>query len=204
MRTRVRTFLAISGFSPQIGVSTRKTSSRPIWSTRRSPKTGKTYRSIVAVQLSMDFAFRHRPRFASSARSAASRNVGTLASRLRASGSPPRRASRRFSNAASRASASVVSGQPPRPRSRRFPWMVSRWIQLFEPPGAMCRNRVPPSPCRPGSESARTRATVSFPMMPDPLSPRLYQRGILEPKGRARNHKARNPRVSCGYSLLRT
>ena len=142
----------------------RSTSSRPMASTRISPSTGSTRFAIPRSQLDVVLLFRQRARFASNVRSAASRNVGALVRRLAASGSPPRRASRRFSNAASRASRSVTSGNPPRPMSWRLPSMASRWIQLFDPPGAMFRNSVPPSPCRPGFVRPRTIAAFSFPM----------------------------------------
>ena len=104
----------------------RSTSSRPMVSTGMSPSTGSTRLAIPCNQLDVVLLFRQRPRFDSNVRSAASRNVGALARRLPARGSPPRRASRRFSKANSRASASVTSGQPPRPTSRRLPLMVSR------------------------------------------------------------------------------
>ena len=88
-RVRWRTRRAVSGRRVHIGVSTRNASSRRMRSTFMLPITGWAWRSKVAIQ---SFA---------------------------ASGSPPKRASRRFSNAWARASASETSGKPPNPRSWR-------------------------------------------------------------------------------------
>ena len=155
-------------------------------STGMSPSTGNTRFAIPCSQLAVVLLFRQRARFASNVFAAASRKVGALVRRLSASGSPPRRASRRFSNARSRASASVTSGQPPKPMSRRVPLTVSRWIQDFDPRGATRRYSVPPSPFRPGIDSAFSFATVSAPI----LSPRINQRSIGEPTGIERNCQA--------------
>ena len=83
---------------------------RPIMSTGKSPSRLKAWRSNCCIQVFSTLALRQRGRFASKVRSAASRKVGTLTLRFAASGSPPLRASFRFWNALSRASAKLTSG----------------------------------------------------------------------------------------------
>ena len=66
------------------------------------PMTGWAWRSRAAIQSFACLRFRQRGRSASHVRDAACRKVGGLARRFAASGSPPERASRRFSNACPR------------------------------------------------------------------------------------------------------
>ena len=62
------------------------------------PITGWAWRSRAAIQSFACLRFRQRGRSASRVRTATCRKVGGLARRFAASGSPPDRASRRFSN----------------------------------------------------------------------------------------------------------
>ena len=76
---------------------------------------------------------------------------GILDGRTVAVTSPPRRATCRLANAASRASARPTYAYPPSPRARRLPWTVNRCTQWrLRPPGSTTRKSVPPSLCRPG------------------------------------------------------
>ena len=121
-------------------------------------------RSMPCSQFFAVLALRHRGRFASNVRSAASRNVGALVRRLSASGSRPSATATRLANARRRASASPMTGNGPSPMSRRLPSMVRRWIQLFDPPRAMFRYSVTSAWYMPGSESAFALAVVSRPI----------------------------------------
>ena len=93
----------------------RSICSRPIWSTGLAPMIGNAYRAIAPIQLVAVLPSRQRGRFASKVRTAACSKLGTFERRFAASGSPRRCASRRFSKACSRASASVTSEYPPKP-----------------------------------------------------------------------------------------
>ena len=73
-----------------------------------------------------------------------------VAFRFSATRLSPSEMATRLSKAHRRAFASETTGNPPNPISRRWPSMVTRCTHDFEPPGATCRNRVPPSPYRPG------------------------------------------------------
>ena len=122
------------------------------------PITGWAWRSSVAIQSFACLRFRQRGRSASHVRAAACRKVGGLARRFAASGSPPERASRRFSNAWARASARVTSRKPPNPRSWRRPRIRARCVKN-PTPGTGFTSAVPQTQ----SNSARfvaLRATV--------------------------------------------
>ena len=133
-----------------MGDRTRSTSSRPIRSTGMSPRTGKAWRSNCCSQLAAVFSLRHRGRLASQVLTTAWRSVSACALRCSASGSRPSAIATRLANARWRAFASGTSVALPSPMSRRLPLMTTRCTQLFEPPGAMLRNRVSPSPYLPG------------------------------------------------------
>ena len=105
--------------------------------------------------------------------------MGTAWACRNARGSPPARASLRFSNAASRTSARLTSCTLPKPMSWRLPWTVRRCIHCLLPPRATRRNSVAPSPCIPGRLMLLTFSAVSLGM----VCPTFCHTPILGPCG---------------------